>query len=256
MSLDLLYALPVAFFAGLVDAIAGGGGLIQLPGLLFLFPNLPVVTLLGTNKLASCCGTAIASLHYVRTLKINFKQVLPALASAFIFSMLGAKTATVVDNHLLKPITFVLLLLIGIYTLCNKKLGVTADANPMQGRKLTICCVIIGAVMGFYDGFFGPAVGSFLIFCFVSWLGFDFLRGSAFAKLTNFASNIAALLYFAGSGHLWYALALPMALCNVFGNLIGARLAIKHGSGFVRWVFLIVVAVILAKFGYQALSYK
>lgn len=252
--MEILYILPVAFFAGFVDAIAGGGGLIQLPGLLWLYPSLPVVTVLGTNKLASFCGTLMASGHYVRTLKIDIKTAASSIITALICSALGAKAATLIDNQYLKPIIFLLLLFIAIYALLNKKLGIDSHKPKFHGPRLYIYCGIIGAVMGFYDGFFGPATGSLLIFCFVSWLGFNFLQGSAFAKLTNLASNMAAMLYFASVGHIAYQLAIPMAVCNMLGNLTGARLAIKKGSGFVRWVFLIVVIAILLRFVYQAVS--
>jgi uncharacterized membrane protein YfcA len=250
--LDILYSLPVAFFAGLVDAIAGGGGLIQIPGLLFLFPNIPVVTLLGTNKLASCCGTLMSSWHYVRTMKINLVSILPTLLGSFIFSALGAKTATLVSNQVLKPIVFIMLIFIGLYALFNKGLGNITKHEEITGIKLRIYTACIGITMGFYDGFFGPGTGSLLIFLFVGWLGFSFLQGSAFSKLTNLASNLAAMIYFASSHHILYQIALPMAVFNVLGNIIGAKLAIKRGSKFVRWVFLAVIIAILIQFTYQS----
>lgn len=246
--MDILYVLPIAFFAGLVDAIAGGGGLIQIPGLFFLFPNVPVVTLLGTNKLASFCGTMISSAHYVRTMKIDFKMILPALIGAFIFSALGAKIATLIDNQLLKPIIFALLLLIGVYTFVHKNFGISSKGVYQNSPRLKFYCGIVGAALGFYDGFFGPGTGSFLIFCFVGWLGFSFLEGSAFSKLTNLTSNLAAMLYFAANQHIFYKIALPMAIFNMLGNLAGARLAVKKGSKFVRWIFLWVVIAILVQF--------
>lgn len=249
--MDILYVLPIAFFAGLVDAIAGGGGLIQISSLLFLFPDVPVATLLGTNKLASACGTIISSAHYVRTLKINFKVIMPALMGAFIFSALGARVATLVDNQILKPIIFVLLLSMGLYTLLHKNFGISIQKNQSEHLHLKFYCALIGAVLGFYDGFFGPGTGSFLIFCFVGWLGFNFLEGSAFAKLTNLSSNLAAMLYFAVDGHIFYKIALPMAAFNMLGNWVGAHLAVKKGSQFVRWIFLLVVTAVLIQFAYQ-----
>jgi len=249
--MELLYILPITFLAGLVDAIAGGGGLIQIPGLFLLFPNLPVVSLLGTNKLASFCGTAISSAHYARTLKIDFKMVLPTLVSAFFFSALGAQITTLIDNQFLKPLIFALLLLMGVYTLFHKRFGLTNHQPHLATLKLKLYCALIGAVLGFYDGFFGPGTGSLLIFCFVGWLGFSFLEGSAFAKFTNLTSNLAAMIYFAAGGHIIYKLALPMAIFNILGNMVGARLAIKKGSKFVRWIFLLVVVAILMQFAYQ-----
>jgi uncharacterized membrane protein YfcA len=245
-----LYILPIAFLAGFVDAIAGGGGLILVPGLLLLFPQIPVVNLLGTNKLASFCGTFAASAHYIRTLNINFKVVFPALISSFLFAALGAKITTLLHNQTLKPIVFGLLILIGVYTLVNKQLGAKKNPAPVA-LNLRLYCVLVGSSLGFYDGFFGPGTGSFLIFCFVGWLGFSFLEGSAYAKLTNLASNLAAMLYFGLSGHIIYKMAVPMAVFNILGNMLGARLAIKKGSQFVRWVFLSVIVVTLLQFAYQ-----
>ena len=250
--LEIILTIAIAFFAGLIDAIAGGGGLIQLPGLLWVFPTAPVIDLLGSNKLASGFGTLASSLHYIRKLKINFKQVLPAMCAAFLFSLLGGKLATLVDNHLMKPIIFGLLLLIGTYTLLNKHFGVDREKRTrFKGVKLGLASTLIGGALGLYDGFFGPGTGSFLIFCFVSWLGFDFLTGAAFSKLTNLASNVASIIFFGITGHILYSTALSMAIFNVLGNMLGARLATKNGSKFVRWVFLAVVAAILIQFTYR-----
>jgi uncharacterized membrane protein YfcA len=248
---ETLYIFPIAFLAGLVDAIAGGGGLIQIPGLFLLFPHTAVVSLLGTNKLASFCGTAISSVHYARTLKIDFKTVMPALIGAFLFSALGAKITILIGNQFLKPLIFILLLLIGIYTLFNKKFGMIQHVTCHNTFKLKLYCCLVGSVLGFYDGFFGPGTGSLLIFCFVGWLGFSFLEGSAFAKFTNLASNLAAMIYFGAGNHIIYKLALPMAVFNILGNMIGARLAVKKGSQFVRWIFLLVVTGTLIQFTYQ-----
>lgn len=251
MSIEILYTLPIAFLAGFIDAIAGGGGLIQIPGLLFLFPQAPIASLLGTNKFASFFGTAFSSAHYARTLKINLSALLPAILGAFLFAMLGAKASTLISNQILRPLIFGLLLLMGIYTLFHKQFGVTTHKNLSYDFKLKLQCGLIGATLGFYDGFFGPGTGSLLIFCFVSWLGFNFLEGSAFAKFTNLASNLAAMIYFASTQHIMYTLAIPMAIANILGNILGARLAVKKGSQFVRWVFLGVVIMTLMQFMYQ-----
>lgn len=243
---SIIYALPIAFLAGFVDAIAGGGGLIQIPGLMFLFPSVPVVTLLGTNKLASCCGSFMASWHYARTMKIDLKAMMPTLVAAFLLSAFGAKTATLIDNQILKPIVFFMLISIGLYAFFNKKLGMTQTKNQdVRSFKMQVYTILTGITMGFYDGFFGPGTGSILIFIFVGWLKFDFLYASAFSKLTNLASNLAAMIYFASSGHILYDIALPMAAFNVLGNLLGAKLAIKKGSRLVRGVFLVVIVAIL-----------
>jgi uncharacterized membrane protein YfcA len=245
--MEILLACLAAFFAGFIDAIAGGGGLIQVPGLLLLFPAMPVVTLLGTNKLAACAGTVMASLHYIRALKIDYKAIVPALIITFIFAALGAKVVSIINNEILKPMVFVLLILIGIYTVTNKNLGLVSDKR-FTGWHLQLCCMIMGAALGFYDGFFGPGTGSILMFLLVSLLGFSFLEASAFAKLINLAGNLAALLFFIFNKQVIFKIGLPMAVCNILGNSIGARLAINKGSQFVRWIFLLVIIAMLIQF--------
>lgn len=240
----LLLACIFAFMAGLIDAIAGGGGLIQVPGLIFLFPQMPIVTLLGTNKLASSCGTVMSSFHYVKTMKIDFKALIPAILSAIFFSVIGAKIVSTLNNEILKPIIFVLIILIGIYTLFKKNFGLHSHLK-INGTQLKLVTIFLAGIMGFYDGFFGPGTGSLLIFGFVSLIGYSFLEGSAYAKLLNLSANVAALAFFAVHGKIVYSTAIPMAVFNVLGNLTGAKLAIRKGSGFVRWVFLIVISGIL-----------
>ena len=246
MTLIILSCIA-AFLAGLVDSIAGGGGLIQVPALLFLFPNLPIVTLLGTNRFTSCCGTVMSSFHYFYTLKINPKTFIPILITAFLFGMLGAKVLSIVDNDILKPLIFVLLILIALYTFIKKDFGLTSKQR-FSGINLQLILIPIGAILGFYDGFFGPGTGSFLMFCFISLLGFSFLEGAAFSKLTNLAANLGSVIFFIYHHHVLYQLAIPMAIFNIGGNYFGAPLAIKKGSGFVRWVFLAVVIALLSKF--------
>ena len=243
-TLILTFACIAAFCAGFVDSIAGGGGLIQVPALLFLFPSLPIVTLIGTNKIASASGTVMSSIHYVRTLKVNFKAFLPALLTAFLFSILGARTLSLIHEEILKPLVVVLLIVIALYTFFKKDLGLQSR-QKIFGFKLQIALFFIAAIIGFYDGFFGPGTGSFLMFCYVSLIGFSFLEGAAFTKLTNLAANIGAVVFFTLHGDVIFKLGLPMAVFNVMGNYLGASLAIKKGSGFVRWIFLAVVVAVL-----------
>ncbi len=245
--IEILAACPIAFLAGFVDAVAGGGGLIQVPGLLWLFPGLPIVSLLGTNKLAACLGTLVSSFHYIRALKINYRTILPALIITFICATLGAHVVSTIHNEILKPIILGLLIFIGIYTVSKKNFGLVSQKR-YSGWRLQLCCAVIGGALGFYDGFFGPGTGSLLIFFLVSLVGFSFLEGSAFAKLINLTANLAALLFFGLKQHVIYKIGLPMAVFNILGNSIGARMAIKKGSGFVRWLFLFVITGILIQF--------
>lgn len=236
----------IAFLAGFVDAIAGGGGLIQIPGLFFLFPQIPVPTLLGTNKLAAFSGTSMASFHYLKAMKVKMDKVYPLIIASFCCSLIGALVVTRMQNQQLKPIIFVLLILIAIYAFVKKDFGHHRTIRFSE-KQCQYFSIIIAAVMGFYDGFLGPGTGSILIFLFVSCLGFDFLLGSAYAKLCNLSSNLAALIFFISTNHVFYLVGLLMAVFNVLGNLIGAKLAIQKGSRFVRYVFLFVILGIIIK---------
>lgn len=250
MVLSLL--LFSAFFAGFVDAIVGGGGLIQVPALIILRPDLPLATLFGTNKVASLFGTAAAVKSYASRVTLPKNILLYAAGSAFIFSFLGAKTVTVVDPNFLRPLILVLLIAIAIYTFKKKNLG-EVDEPRLAPQHRWIGAIGTGAVLGFYDGFFGPGTGSFLLFAFVSLFGFNFLTASASAKVVNLSTNVAAFLSFALTGHVAYALAFPMAASNVAGSYVGSRLALRLGTSFVRKLFLVVLVAIIIRMGYDLL---
>lgn len=245
-------ACAAAFLAGLVDAVAGGGGLIQLPALLVLFPASPVPTLLGTNKVASIAGTTTALVRYARNgVRIPWRYVGPAAAAAFIGSFWGARLATHLPSSWMRPIVIVLLAGVLLFTALNPGFGATMRAPRFRS---VLAAMATGAGLGLYDGFFGPGTGSFLLFGFVGLLGLDFLGASASSKVVNVATNLAAILAFAWAGQIGWALALPMALCNVVGSRVGSRLALAKGAPFVRKLFLGVVTVLLARMGWEALG--
>lgn len=241
-----------AFLAGMVDAIGGGGGLIQVPALFSFGPNVPPATLFGTNKLASIWGTGMAAIRYSREVKLEWGAAISAATTAFIFAFVGAFAITHVPGDWVRRALPFVLVAIAIRTMTAKNFGLH-HAPTHRGRKEKFLAVITGGGIGFYDGFFGPGTGSFLIFLFVRFFGFDFLRASVTAKLVNVACNGAALLWFIYSGHVMWEVGLAMAACNVAGSIAGARLAIKHGSVFVRKIFLIVLCLLITKTGYQAL---
>lgn len=242
----LLLLCASSLLAGFVDAVVGGGGLIQIPAMLILLPGAPVATIFGTNKFASCAGTTIAVQRYARHVAIDWSTVLPAAITAFIFSFLGSRTVTLVSTAFMRPIVLVLLVLVAIYVFIVKDLGLIHQPRHAP-KKATWLGVLIGAGLGFYDGFFGPGTGSFLIFLFVGVFGFDFLSASASAKVINLATNVGSLIYFGWTGHILYHYAVPMALCSVLGATIGTRLAIAKGSQFVRIFFLVIVGALIAK---------
>lgn len=248
---NLIFLCFFAFLAGFIDAIVGGGGLIQTPAMLVFLPQVPIPTLLGTGKVSGIAGTTSALLQYGRSVKINWSAILPAAVTAFIFSFIGARAVSHIPTAALRPVVLVLLVSVAIYTFIKKDLG-TLHAPKLRPAREKVYAVLLGLVIGFYDGFFGPGTGSFLIFAFVGLFGFSFLAASASAKLVNVATNLSALAYFAYSGQILYHIGLPMAVCNILGSQVGARLAIARGSGFVRIFFLLIVSAIIFKFAYDS----
>lgn len=239
-----------AFFAGLIDSVAGGGGLIQLPALFIVLPGMPVATLFGTNKLASIAGTSIATIQYARHIRIDWKATLPATMAALLFSFMGARAVTLMNPSVMRPLVLFMLIAIAFYTFIKKDLG-ALHSPKLDGTKRSFVSIATGAVIGFYDGFFGPGTGSFLIFVFIGIFGFSFLAASASSKLINFATNLSAVIYFAATNNILYSTAIFMALCNILGAVTGTRLAILKGSRFVRAFFLIVVSCLIIKLGYD-----
>jgi uncharacterized protein len=237
--------------AGFVDAIVGGGGLILVPALFASFPNMQPATLFGTNKGASIWGTTFASAQYLQRVNLNWRVLLPAMLMAGLGSFAGAWVVTLISAEFLRKALPFILATVLAYTLARKDMGQT-HAPLHSARTQVWLATGIGAVIGFYDGFFGPGTGSFLVFLFVRVLGYDFLHASASAKLLNWSSNLAAIALFVSKGHMWWQLALTMAVANVIGSLLGTRLALKHGAGFVRHAFIVVVCLLIAKTGYDA----
>lgn len=249
--MELLIVSLASLLAGFVDSIVGGGGLILVPALFATFPAAQPATLFGTNKGASVWGTAFATWQFSRRVEMRWAALLPAAGAGFVAAFAGAWLVTVVSPDFLRKLLPAVLLAVLIYTLFRKELGRT-HAPRFSGSKEAYVAASIGAVIGFYDGFFGPGTGSFLVFLFVRLLGYDFLNASACAKLINTATNVAALILFVAKGHIWWHFVIAMALANVLGSLLGTRLALKHGTGFVRVVFIVVVSALILKTGYDA----
>lgn len=252
MDIDFIFlALGLAaLFAGFVDSIVGGGGLIQLPALFTAFPGTAPATLFGTNKLASIVGTGTAAFQYSRRVAIPWAVAGPGAVAALVGAWYGAKAVAYIDPSILRPLILVLLIVVAIYTFMRKELG-ALSTEPEHGRRSVVLAIAIGGVIGFYDGFFGPGTGSFLIFLFIRLLGMDFLRASVSAKILNVATNLAAIAFFAGNVELMWKLAVVMAVCNLAGSILGSRMALKHGTGFVRKMFLGVVLVLIARLAYD-----
>lgn len=253
--MELIYLCVFAFLAGLVDSVVGGGGLIQLPALFLLLPaataeSVPLVA--GTNKLAAIMGTSVALSQYARRVRINWCATLPAGMAAFFFSFIGARVLDHLSHRFpLKLIILPLLVGVAVYTYWRKDFG-SVHAPKLKASQERICALAVGTCIGFYDGFVGPGTGSFLIFAFIGIFGFDFLAASASAKVINVATNLSAVLYFASTGNILYAYALPMGACNILGSWCGARLAIWRGNTFVRGFFIVMVSAMIGWFAWDA----
>ncbi len=235
-----------AFAAGLVDAVVGGGGLIQVPAALVLLRGVPIPTILGTGKTAALVGTSAAAVRYARQVALPWRSLLPAGLVAAGCSWLGARAVSLLSPALLKPLLLGLLLALWAYTMAKPTLG--ADHQPRYAPATERWAVLaIAVALGFYDGFFGPGTGSLLVFALVGWLGYDFLRASASAKVINVCTNLGGWLYFGPTHQVLWAAALPMAAANLTGSLVGTRLALRGGSGVVRIFFLVIVAVLIGR---------
>ncbi|MDX9993907.1 MAG: TSUP family transporter [Rhodocyclaceae bacterium] len=243
--------LAAAALAGFVDAVAGGGGLIQVPALFAVLPQEAPATLFGTNKIASIFGTMNAARRYIREVDMPWGVALPAAGAAFVFSFLGAATVAWLPKEVVRPLVLWLLVAVAVYTWMKPDFGRQARTHSLPPRHVLLVALLAGSLLGFYDGFFGPGAGSFMIFAFVRLFGMDFLHASASAKVVNAATNAGALLLFAPQGHVLWALGLGMAVCNIAGAQLGSRLAIRHGSGFVRRVFLVMTTLLIAKIGWD-----
>ena len=247
MSIEVALFLAIASgFAGFVDAMAGGGGLIQLPALIVGLPNKELPLILGTNKVPSIFGTAAAARNYFKNIKPDIPLTLSMMGPAFIGSMGGASLAAAVPKDFFKPFIVFLLATVAIYTWVKPELGMSENLKYTHKKRLAIVA-LIGLLIGFYDGIFGPGTGTFLVFFLVSGIGYAFIKASGTAKLVNISTNAGAILSFQFTGHIWWQLGLLLAFANVTGAIIGSRLAIKGGSPLVRKVFLAVTFLLITR---------
>ena len=253
MSFELSQLAILAFaalFAGFIDSVVGGGGLIQIPAIFSVLPKEVPATLFGTNKIASVFGTANAAWRYSARVTMPWRTTLPAAMAAFACSYLGAMAVAWLPRDMLRPMILVMLIAAAGYTFWRKDFG-SIHRPQHAGVKELVYALLLGGVIGFYDGFFGPGTGSFLIFLFIRFFGFDFLHASAASKVVNVATNLAAIGYFVPNGFFLPVAAALMAVANVLGSFIGTHLALRHGSGFVRRVFLVVVGALIVKFAWD-----
>ena len=245
-TLTLVFILVAAFSAGFVDAIAGGGGLIQLPALLISFPDREVAEVAGTNKLGSIFGTSAAALNYRRNIKTDPKLLLAMVLPAFIGSGSGSLLATQISTEQLKVAIVVMLVAVFVYTLARPDLGKVEVLKGAAKRQRTVGAVA-GLTIGFYDGFIGPGTGTLLMIVLVAALGFAFVGASAIAKVVNVATNLASILVFGISGSIMWVVGLAVGICNLAGGMIGSHVAIRRGSDFVRKFYLVVTFALIVR---------
>jgi len=234
--------------AGFVDAVVGGGGLIQLPALLLGLPGAAPVTVLATNKLSSVCGTTVSSATYYRRVRPDPRTFGPLMACAFAGSLVGAVIASHISAAAFDPIVLVVLVVVGGYVLFRPSLGETTALRYAGRRHLAAACAI-GLVIGVYDGALGPGTGSFFVITLVALLGYSFLEGSAKARLANWATNMAALCVFVPQGAVLWKVGVVMGACNLAGGYVGARTAVSRGTRFVRVFFIVVVSAFIIRIG-------
>lgn len=239
----LLFLLAAGFLAAFIDSVVGGGGLISLPAL--LLTGLPSTVALGTNKLASTMASCTSTISFMRSGKVNFKLVKYLFPLSLIGSAVGAYAVTKIPPEFLKPLVVVLLIGVTVYTLFKKDWGSTSTYQGIT-KKIAILSVTVALLVGFYDGFFGPGTGSFLLFAFLM-MGFDFVGAAGNAKVLNFGSNIAGLVTFAALGHINYQYGIPMGIAMIIGALIGSQVAIRKGSSYVRPLFIGVTVLMIGK---------
>ena len=249
----LIFLALAAFAAGLIDAIAGGGGLIQLPALLIGMAKTETVIILGTNKVPSIFGTSASALMYRRNIKTDSKLLLIMVLPALLGSMGGASLASRIPTEVLKPIVVSLLIAVLVYTWKRPQLGQIESLRHSEPLRLKIGA-LAALVIGFYDGLIGPGTGSFLVLTLVAILGFAFLSASAIAKVVNVATNLGAIIIFGANGEIIWKIGLTLAIANVVGSLIGAHLALRGGSSLVRKVFMGVTLALIIKVAIDTIS--
>lgn len=250
MDLKIIYLCFFGFLAQFIDSIAGGGGLVSIPAL-FAF-GIPPHFALGTNKFGAMFGTVSSSIGFIRSKNIHITMLKYMVPCTIVGAVLGVNTVLLIDQKILSGIILVLLAVVCLYTVLKKDLGST-DAFSGVNRKNIIIGCSIAFILGFYDGFFGPGTGSFLIFSFITFLGFDFLVSCGNAKVLNAFSGITSFIVFALHGKVIYSVGIPLAISMILGAMVGTKLAIKNGSKLIKPIFLMVSLGFIIKLSLELL---
>lgn len=240
---NILFLLLIGFITAFVDSIAGGGGLIAVPALLSI--GLPPQMVLGTNKLQGSIASVISSYAYIRSGKVNVKLMKKIIPFVILGASLGVVTVRFLPSEWLKPIIIVLLILVLIYTFLKKDFGKYENPKPLTAGLISFL-IIMCTIIGFYDGFFGPGTGSFLLFVFL-FTGISFVSAQANAKILNTTSNVVALIVFIKFGYVHYQYGLIMATSGILGAIVGTKVAVTKGSKFVKPLFFIMTVWLVLK---------
>jgi len=251
--MDLVLLCILGFLAGFIDAVVGGGGLIQLPAFLIFQPHLSLVQTLASNKTASFLGTTVAAVQYSKKVRIEWRRLSVIVVLAFVGAFGGALLVSFIRKEQFMPFIIGTLFFVLGYVIVRKKLGVERRARHISRSRYYVYAATVGLLIGFYEGLIGPGAGSFLVFAFVALFGDDFLHASAKAKIVNWVASLSALCFFIFKGYVMWSLALPVAVANMAGNYVGSHVAIKKGSGFIRMFFIAVVIALIVKLAYDYL---
>lgn len=240
-----LIVCPMLFLAGFVDAIGGGGGLISLPA--YLLAGVPIHQTIATNKLSSTCGTALATLRFIKEGLVNWKLALPTIAFAMLGSTMGANLSMTMEEGIMEKVLFVVLPVVAFIVLNPRIFHDNQGTERILSSKVWITAIVSTFVVGFYDGFYGPGTGTFLIIAFTVLTGLDLRTANAQAKVINLATNITSLVIFLMNGQVVFLLGLAAAACNMAGNYLGAGLALTKGSRITRPVIILVLLLLFLK---------
>jgi uncharacterized protein len=246
MEHELLILLPLAFVAGAINAAVGGGGLIQIPGLYTVLPTFSPAQIMGIDKLSSVMGHAMSVRQYAKNMSLPWRLMLPTGLTAFVGAYTGVRMLDLMPIHWMRPIIIVVLAVMLAYTWYKPSFG-NQDSSHEPTRADLFKGALLGFALGFYDGFIGPGTGSFLLFLFVRFFHFDFLRATACAKVVNFGTNAATLVFLIPAGMVAYRLAIPLGIAAILGSIVGTRLAMKGGNQWIRRLFLTLAIALLCK---------
>jgi len=244
--------LPVVFLAGLVDSISGGGGLLSLPA--YWVAGLPPHYALGNNKFSSMFGTLFSTGRYFRHGLIDTRIAVLTAAFALVGSALGTRAVLWLNPYFLNWVLIAVIPVITVFTLLNRKLGKQNNAHLLPLAPRISIAVATGLVVGFWDGFFGPGTGVFLILIYTALMHYDYVTANANTKVVNLASNVAALAVFLLNGRVYLPLAVPAMVAGVAGNMVGSHLVLRRGARVIRPLFLGVLVLLFLKIVWDVVS--